>query len=92
MITWIFLTFGTIGAICFALSGAPQAWKSWREKHSEGIAWGTVVLWLVGEGATLLYALYFYPTDWILLSNYLLNTFFVSIIFIYKILPIIRKT
>lgn len=75
---------GTVGAICFALSGLPQAIKSWRDGHSDGVAHGTVWLWLIGEGLMLAYALYFYTQDWILTTNYTANFLLVSIIFKFK--------
>lgn len=79
-----FILLGTVGAICFALSGLPQAIKSWREGHSNGIAYGTVWLWLLGEGMMLAYALHFYVNDWILITNYTANFLLVSIIFKFK--------
>lgn len=80
----IFSIIGIIGAICFALSGLPQAIKSYKDGHSKGIATATVWLWLVGEGATLLYTYYKYPNDYILLLNYLSNVILVGIVFKYK--------
>ena len=78
---------GWIGAIAFAISGLPQAIKSWQDGHSLGIAHGTVLLWLVGEGAMVLYASMRYSSDWVLLSNYLANFVLVSIIAYYKYFP-----
>ena len=80
----LFLIIGTIGAIAFALSGLPQAVKSWRDGHSNGIAHGTVWLWMIGEASMIAYALYFYPLDFVLIANYTLNLILVSIIFKYK--------
>jgi uncharacterized protein with PQ loop repeat len=80
----LFLTIGIIGSICFALSGFPQAIKSWRDGHSKGIATATVWLWLIGEAGTLAYTYYNYPQDYILLLNYLSNVIMVGIIFRYK--------
>lgn len=80
----LFMFLGTIGAFCFALSGLPQAYKSWKDGHSDGIAHGTIILWLIGESAMLAYALYFYTTDFVLTVNYTFNLLLVSIIFKYK--------
>ena len=80
----LFSIIGLIGAICFALSGLPQAIKSWKDGHSKGIAVGTVWLWLIGEAATLVYTNHKYPHDYILLLNYLSNVILVGIIFRYK--------
>jgi uncharacterized protein with PQ loop repeat len=82
-----FIVIGTIGAICFALSGMPQAIKSIRDGHSKGIAEATVWLWLLGEVGSLVYTLKFYSTDLILLFNYISNTILVSIIFAYRYWP-----
>lgn len=80
----LFMLLGTIGAFCFALSGLPQAYKSWKDGHSDGVAHGTIILWLVGEGMMLAYALYFYTTDYVLTVNYTFNFLLVSVIFKYK--------
>lgn len=80
----LFLFLGTIGAICFALSGLPQAVKSWKEGHSNGIATLTIILWLIGEICMLAYAIYFYITDLVLIINYTVNFLLVSVIFKYK--------
>lgn len=80
----LFLIIGTIGAIAFALSGLPQAVKSWRDGHSNGIAHGTVWLWMIGEVSMITYAIYFYPNDLVLIANYTVNLILVSIIFKYK--------
>jgi uncharacterized protein with PQ loop repeat len=82
--TEFFMLLGTVGAICFALSGLPQAIKSWNDGHSDGVAHGTVWLWLIGEGMMLAYALHFYTQDWILTTNYMTNFLLVSIIFKFK--------
>ena len=78
---------GIVGAICFAFSGVPQAIKSAKEGHSNGMSGLTVWFWTLGEGCMLLYGLYFYIHDLILILNYLSNFFFVSIIFKYKYWP-----
>jgi uncharacterized protein with PQ loop repeat len=80
----VFSIIGIIGAICFALSGLPQAIKSWKDGHSRGIATATVWLWLVGEAATLAYTYHKYPDDYILILNYLSNVILVGIVFKYK--------
>ena len=78
---------GLIGATAFALSGVPQAVKSVREGHSKGMSHGTIVLWLTGEGAMLIYAGIKYTSDYILICNYLANFLVVGVIARYKYLP-----
>lgn len=79
-----FMFLGTIGALCFAFSGLPQAYRSWKDGHSDGIAHGTIWLWLIGESMMLAYALHFYTNDFILTVNYTFNFLLVSVIFKYK--------
>jgi uncharacterized protein with PQ loop repeat len=80
----VFSIIGVLGAICFALSGLPQAIKSWKDGHSNGIATATVWLWLIGELFTLIYTYSKYPNDYILILNYLSNVILVGIVFKYK--------
>lgn len=78
---------GLIGATAFALSGVPQAIRSFKEGHSAGMAHGTIILWFSGEGAMLVYALGKYTSDYILICNYLANFLVVGVIAWYKYLP-----
>lgn len=76
---------GWLGSICFAVCGAPQAYKSWKDKHSNGITWGLLLLWILGEICTLIYVI---PKGHApLILNYLGNIGFVSIVIYYKICP-----
>lgn len=76
---------GWIGSVAFALCGAPQAMKSYKEGHSHGISWGLLSLWFIGEVCTLIYVI---PKSHLpLIFNYLGNLFFVAIIIYYKIYP-----
>lgn len=76
---------GWIGAIAFGLSAVPQAYKSFKEGHSFGISSGLIVLWLIGEIATLIYV---WPTGKLpLIVNYMANLIFVGIIAYYKLFP-----
>lgn len=76
---------GWIGAIAFALSAVPQAVKSWKDKHSHGLAWSFLGLWLLGELASIVYVL---PKGHIpLLANYFLNLTFLLVIIWYKVRP-----
>ncbi len=78
---------GLVGATAFALSGVPQAIKSWRDGHSRGVAHGTVLLWLTGEAAMFTYAVVKYPSDFVLLGNYLANMLVVGVIGWFKYRP-----
>ena len=46
---------GWVGSILFALCGLPQAIQSVMDGHSNGIAWGFLLMWLGGEVLTLYY-------------------------------------
>jgi len=48
---------GWIGSLLLAVCGLPQAVKSYREKNSDGISWGFITLWTLGEIFTLIYIL-----------------------------------
>jgi MtN3 and saliva related transmembrane protein len=74
--------FGWLAALCFSISGLPQAIKSYRDKHSDGISWAFLILWLLGEIFATLYVL---PRmDVPLLVNYFVNGIFIAIIIYYK--------
>lgn len=73
---------GWIGASCLAMCAAPQAWHSWKTKKADDISMLFLILWLIGELLTLIYV---FPTfQWPLIFNYLLNLFFIGIIYRYK--------
>jgi uncharacterized protein with PQ loop repeat len=76
---------GWVGAVAFAICGAPQAWSSFKNKNSEGISSLFLYLWLIGEVATIIYVL---PKGHLpLLFNYLANLLFISVILYYKLKP-----
>jgi uncharacterized protein with PQ loop repeat len=75
---------GFFGAILLAISGVPQAIKSYNDKHSDGMAHGLIILWLTGEFLMLIYTLIQYSNDFTLLLNYSTNFAIVSIIAYYK--------
>lgn len=76
---------GWIGSIAFALSAIPQMFKSYKDKNSDGLAWGLLILWIVGELFSLLYVLPLnqYP----MITNYIVNLIFLFVILYYKINP-----
>jgi len=48
---------GWIGSICLGLCALPQAYHSWKTKSSAGLSLSFLVLWILGEIATLIYIL-----------------------------------
>jgi uncharacterized protein with PQ loop repeat len=79
---------GLIATCCFAISAIPQAWRSYREGHSNGLAWPTVVLWFIGEVCMLVYVGGLYGlSDMYLLVNYVVNTVTCGTILWFKAFP-----
>lgn len=76
---------GWVGSIAFALCGLPQAVQSYKDKHSDGITWGFISLWFIGELCTLVYVM---PKGhWPLIFNYLGNILFAGTIIYFKMFP-----
>lgn len=83
----IFEQFGWFGAICFALCTIPQAWLSFRQKHSDGVSWGFLNLWLGGEIGMITYILGTQLDSIQLLTNYFCNLVGLLIIIWFKLFP-----
>ena len=81
----IFEIMGWLGSICLAICGLPQAWQSFKDKHSHGISWGFVLLWAFGEIFALAYV--YDKLDLPLLLNYSTNILILAVILYYKIKP-----
>lgn len=77
---------GWAGAVCFAISAAPQAWMSFRQGHSQGLSVGLLFLWFSGESLSLIYgAAKSLPLP--VMFNYALNFAFLCVIIYYKLFP-----
>lgn len=48
---------GWLSGMLFAFCGVPQAYKSWREKSSEGLSWAFLLMWGFGEIFLLIYSI-----------------------------------
>lgn len=76
---------GWIGSILLAFCGLPQAIESYKTKNSDGLTWGFLIMWGLGEIFTIIYII---PKwHWPLIFNYTANIIFISIIVYYKIKP-----
>ena len=76
---------GWIGSILLAFCGLPQAIESIKTKSSEGLTWGFIGMWFIGEICTFVYIL---PTlNLPLLFNYTANIIFLAIIIYFKLMP-----
>lgn len=78
-------TFGWVYSLAFAFSAIPQALKSIKDKNSDGVAGGTLFLWIIGEIAGTIYGLSL--MQWPIILNCALNTVWVSIIVYYRLFP-----
>ena len=76
---------GWIGSILLAFCGLPQAIESYKTKNSNGLTWGFISMWLIGEICTFIYIIP--KMDLPLLFNYSANILFLIIIIYYKITP-----
>ena len=78
-------TIGWLGSILLAFCGLPQAIESYKTKSSEGLTWGFIGMWFIGEICTFIYILP--KMDLPLLLNYTANIIFLSIIIFFKLMP-----
>lgn len=76
---------GWIGSILLAFCGLPQAVESIKTKSSEGLTWGFIGMWFLGEIMTFIYILP--KMDLPLLFNYTANIIFLAIIIYFKLMP-----
>lgn len=74
---------GWIGSIFLAFCGLPQAIKSIKNKNSDGMTWGMLILWQLGECTTMIYIIL--KKEYPLFFNYIFNIIFVSIIIYFKL-------
>lgn len=81
----LFVILGWLGSICLAICGIPQAWMSYKEKHSEGISWAFLLLWAFGELFALAYV--YDKLDLPLLLNYSVNILILAVILYFKVRP-----
>lgn len=73
---------GWIGSICFSMCAMPQAWQSWKQKHSDGVNFWFLCLWTVGEVCMIIYTL---PMKSLPLTvNYLFNLLCLLVIIHYR--------
>ena len=76
---------GWLGGIFLASCGIPQAWKSHKDKHSDGISWPFLILWALGEIFALAYVSD--KLDLPLVMNYGTNIVILAIMLYYKAYP-----
>jgi len=72
-----------IGSLLLAFCSVPQAIKSIYDGHSDGLSWGFILMWFLGEIFTVGYVIAENATPLIL--NYTANILFLLVIIKYKI-------
>jgi len=77
------ITIGYVGSILLAVCGAPQAYMSYKQGHSDGISILFLLMWSLGEILTLIYIIP--KIDIPLLLNYTSNIIFLSVIWKFKL-------
>lgn len=82
-----FYTLGWAGSVLFAICAAPEAYLSFKNKHSNGLSYAFLMIWSFGEVFTLAYVVYTTPGNYPLIFNYLLNLGFLLVIVYYKFFP-----
>ena len=76
---------GWLGSIFFAICGAPEAWRSYKNKRCD-VGWGFLALWLLGEVLTLAYVVWKGGTELLpLIFNYTGNIAFILVMVYYKV-------
>jgi len=78
---------GWISATFLLLCGMPQAYKSIKDGHSDGISMAFLALWGAGEAFGIAYILMMKELSLPLLTNYLFNAIMISIMLFYKFFP-----
>jgi uncharacterized protein with PQ loop repeat len=83
---------GWIAAVCFAICGLPQTIKCIREKNANGLSWGFLILWLLGEILMLTYVVIRLDTNAPMLFNYIGNLIMLGVMIYYKIFGVYNGT
>lgn len=78
---------GWLGAFFFSICAAPQAFKAFKDGHSQGISLLFLFLWFCGEFCMIFYTLLALNADAPLLVNYIFNLLCLFVILKYKVSP-----
>lgn len=77
---------GWVGSTLFAACAFPQAVKTYKDGHAEGLSWLFLLMWFFGEILTAAYVM-LTSMSIPLLANYGANFILLVIILKYKIWP-----
>lgn len=81
---------GWVGALCFAFCAIPQLVTTLRLGHARGVSGLFLAMWLLGEVCMIYYVLNT-SLNWVLLANYIMNSFCLLFIVYYKMFPRRKK-
>ena len=77
---------GWIGSMLFAFCALPQCIMVCKQKHAQGLSWGFLLMWMMGEVLCFFYVALQPMIQVPLLANYVLNFIMLIIIIAYKII------
>lgn len=75
-------TIAYLGNLLLAICGLPLAYRSWKNKHAEGVDSFFLLIWTLGEILTLIYVISLRELP--LIMNYAFNLIFIGIVIYYK--------
>lgn len=78
---------GWLAGFFFAICGVPQAVKSFKDGHSEGLSNLFLFCWTAGEVLMIIYVIALHGFDGPLLFNYVGNLVVLAFIIWYKFFP-----
>jgi uncharacterized protein with PQ loop repeat len=76
---------GWIGSMLFAFCALPQCIMVCKQKHAQGLSWGFLLMWMLGEILCFFYVAMQPMLQVPLLANYIINFVMLVIIIWYKI-------
>lgn len=76
---------GLTGGLALAVCALPQTLHSYKHQTAEGLAWGFLSLWLLGELCSLGYALLALDMNAHLILNYSMNILCISTLTLIKL-------
>lgn len=87
-------TIGWIGAFFFSICALPQVWLVFKTKNTDGMSWGFLITWFLGEVFTIVYVTLYgivnMDIPWPLLANYAFNLIQLIYLIGYKIFNAIK--
>lgn len=78
---------GYSGSFLLAMCGLPLAIVSMLTGHSKSTPMSFLMMWFFGEFLSMLYVLSMHGFDRPLMTNYVANIIFISIVLYYKLFP-----